>query len=159
MSVEQRQRLSEQLRGWVAKTIGELLARIPDEDFARWIAAGARSQRGRQLLREGVRSSFARAMDVRIGRPSRWLPADATERIAGAVAPALWTWIVEQLPELVLQLDVEAMVERKVQGFSVERLEEIVRGVTERELRTIIRLGYLLGAVIGLITFGVSRVW
>jgi uncharacterized membrane protein YheB (UPF0754 family) len=49
------------------------------------------------------------------------------------------------------------MVERKVLGFSTQRIEEIIRGVTERELRMIVRLGYLLGAVIGVATFAVSR--
>jgi uncharacterized membrane protein YheB (UPF0754 family) len=45
------------------------------------------------------------------------------------------------------------MVERKVLGFSTQRIEEIIRHVTERELKLIVRLGYVLGAVIGLVTY------
>jgi uncharacterized membrane protein YheB (UPF0754 family) len=41
------------------------------------------------------------------------------------------------------------MVERKVLGFSTQRVEEIVRGVTQRELNLIVQLGYVLGAAIG----------
>ena len=33
------------------------------------------------------------------------------------------------------------------------RIEEIIRGVTQRELNLIVNLGYLLGAVIGTMTF------
>jgi uncharacterized membrane protein YheB (UPF0754 family) len=39
------------------------------------------------------------------------------------------------------------------------RMEEIVRRVTDRELRLIVRLGYLLGAVIGVILVVVDGVF
>jgi uncharacterized membrane protein YheB (UPF0754 family) len=48
------------------------------------------------------------------------------------------------------------MVEQKVLGFSVERMEEIIRNVTERELRLIVQLGYVLGGIVGLAAFGVN---
>jgi uncharacterized membrane protein YheB (UPF0754 family) len=35
-------------------------------------------------------------------------------------------------------------------------VEDLIRGVTERELRLIVRLGYVLGAVIGLISAGIG---
>jgi len=41
-------------------------------------------------------------------------------------------------------------VEEKVLNFPTARMEEIVRKVTERELRLIVRLGYVLGAFIGM---------
>jgi uncharacterized membrane protein YheB (UPF0754 family) len=49
------------------------------------------------------------------------------------------------------------MVEQKVLGFSVQRMEEIIRGVTERELRLIVQLGYVLGALVGGVAFAVNR--
>jgi uncharacterized membrane protein YheB (UPF0754 family) len=49
------------------------------------------------------------------------------------------------------------MVEQKVLGFSTERMEEIIRGVTQRELEMIVRLGYLLGAMVGLLAFGINQ--
>ena len=36
--------------------------------------------------------------------------------------------------------------------YPTERLEELIRGVTDRELRLIVRIGYGLGAVIGLVS-------
>ena len=54
---------------------------------------------------------------------------------------------------MVEKLNVPEMVEQKVLGFSTQRMEEIVRGVTERELKLIVRLGYVLGAVVGVVAF------
>ncbi len=91
-----------------------------------------------------------------MGRPSDWLPEGSTDRIASQLAPVLWQWIQEQLPEVVAQVDVQNMVEQKVLGFSLQRIEEIVRNTTQRELNLIVRLGYLLGAIVGAMAYAVS---
>jgi uncharacterized membrane protein YheB (UPF0754 family) len=57
------------------------------------------------------------------------------------------------VPVVVSQLSVREMVEQKVMGFSVQRMEEIIRGVTQRELDLIVRLGYFLGGLVGVIAF------
>ena len=82
---------------------------------------------------------------------------DAPRRIAAAAGPVIWDWIDEQLPELVKKLDVQTMVERKVMAFSVERVEEILLMVIEKELRMIIIAGYVLGALVGAVTFGIQK--
>ncbi len=73
-------------------------------------------------------------------------------------APALWSWILTQVPILVQRFDIQAMVERKVLAFSTERVEELIRGVIERELKVIVRLGWVLGAFIGLMSLPVKLV-
>jgi uncharacterized membrane-anchored protein YjiN (DUF445 family) len=82
---------------------------------------------------------------------------DAPRRLAAAAAPVIWDWIDEQIPELVKKLDVQSMVERKVMAFSVERVEEILLMVIEKELRMIIIAGYVLGALVGALTFGLQK--
>jgi uncharacterized membrane protein YheB (UPF0754 family) len=82
---------------------------------------------------------------------------DAGRKLAHATAPHIWEWIHAQLPVLVQRLDVQAMVERKVMAFSVDRVEEILRSVIDNELRMIIITGYVLGGFIGLGTFFLSR--
>jgi uncharacterized membrane-anchored protein YjiN (DUF445 family) len=82
---------------------------------------------------------------------------DAPRRLAAAAAPVIWDWIDEQIPELVKKLDVQSMVERKVMAFSVERVEEILLMVIEKELRMIILAGYVLGAIVGAASFGLQR--
>lgn len=82
---------------------------------------------------------------------------DAGRKLAHSTAPLIWEWIHAQLPSLVQRLDVQAMVERKVMAFSVDRVEEILRSVIDNELRLIIITGYVLGGLIGMVTFGLSR--
>jgi uncharacterized membrane protein YheB (UPF0754 family) len=65
--------------------------------------------------------------------------------------------VQDQLPELIKKLDVQAMVERKVMAFSVDRVEEILRNVIQNELNLIITTGYVLGGLIGVCTFGLQR--
>ncbi|HUR91884.1 MAG TPA: DUF445 family protein [Gemmatimonadaceae bacterium] len=80
----------------------------------------------------------------------------APDRIAGAMAPIIWTWIHDQLPSLVQRLDIQQMVEKKVMAFSIERVEELLRSVIQNELTLIVVLGYVFGAVVGVMTFGLS---
>jgi len=82
---------------------------------------------------------------------------EAPARLAASAAPVIWEWIHDQLPELIKKLDVQAMVERKVMAFSVERVEEILRGVIQNELNLIIITGYVLGGLIGVCTFGLQK--
>jgi uncharacterized membrane protein YheB (UPF0754 family) len=82
---------------------------------------------------------------------------EAPARLAAAAAPVIWDWIDEQIPELVKKLDVKAMVERKVIAFSVERVEEILLMVIEKELRMIIIAGYVLGALVGVLSYGLQK--
>jgi uncharacterized membrane-anchored protein YjiN (DUF445 family) len=82
---------------------------------------------------------------------------NAPSRLAAAAAPVIWDWIDEQIPELVKKLDVRSMVERKVMAFSVERVEEILLMVIEKELRMIIIAGYVLGALVGAASFGIQK--
>lgn len=160
---------TDRTRGFVERTVAEALGRaerrswgdvldaIGEETVVRWLIEAARSPRAHTLVAEGASTGAVALLDRPIGRPARFLPPDAVARLAAAAGPALWGWIEEQLPRLVEQLNIQAMVERKVLGFSTARIEEIIRGVTERELKMIVRLGYVLGAIIGLITFSVGQ--
>ena len=83
---------------------------------------------------------------------------EAPARLAASAAPVIWEWIYQQLPELVKKLDVQAMVERKVIAFSVDRVEEILRNVIQNELNLIITTGFVLGGLIGVCTFVIQKV-
>lgn len=141
------------------RTWGDLLAPLEDETVVGWLRDAARGPRTRELLTDGTRAALRGALARPIGRPGRWLPPDTAPRVASVVAPALWDWIQSQVPALVQRIDIEGMVERKVLGFSTQRIEEIIRSVTQKELELIVNLGYVLGAMIGVVTFGVSRLF
>ncbi len=139
------------------RTWGDLTEALPDDTIAGWIQDAARAPRTATLVADAVRGALRGVLDRPIGRPGRWLPADTTGRLTLVVAPALWEWLQAQVPVLIERLEIEAMVERKVLGFSTNRIEEIILGVTQKELNLIVRLGYLLGALIGVMTFGIAR--
>jgi uncharacterized membrane protein YheB (UPF0754 family) len=155
----------ERTRAFVERTIREALGRagsrtwssvldaIGEDAVVKWVIEGARSKRLHQLAAEGASTGAKALLDRPIGRPARFFADDASTRLAAMAGPAIWNWLETQLPRFVEQLDIPAMVERKVLGFSTARIEEIIRGVTQRELTMIVNLGYLLGAMIGVLTF------
>ena len=51
-------------------------------------------------------------------------------------------------------LDVPKLVENKVAGFAIEKLEKLILEVASRELRAIVVLGGVLGVLIGLAQVG-----
>ncbi len=75
------------------------------------------------------------------------------------MSPAIWNWIESQIPAVVERLHVQQMVERKVLDFDQDRLEQLIRGVIDRELRLIIRTGYILGGLIAVALFGLTHLF
>lgn len=159
---ETREFLIEKLRGGMGKaaagTWGDLLRRIPPEKVAAGVIAAARSEPARRAYHETADRLMREILDRPIGRPAAWLPEGAAGRIEKVLADPLWDWIQRQVPHVVATLDVARRVEDKVMEFPVKRMEDLVRRVTERELRLIVRLGYLLGAMIGGILVALNAV-
>ena len=87
------------------------------------------------------------------------MPPDAPARLRHTLADPLWEWMQRQVPVVVSRLSVQELVEQKVLGFSTARMEELIRNVTQRELTLIVRLGYVLGAMVGLLAWGIDAVF
>lgn len=136
---------------------GEVLAYVPSERAGEAIANGLRSEGGRAWVADVVQRAVTKLLAQPIRRPADWLGEDTTAAIRQGIADSAWGWVQTQVPRVVEKLELPQMVEQKVLGFSTERMEEIVRGVTQRELEMIVRLGYLLGAFVGLMAFGINR--
>ena len=152
------ERLDQALRSAEQRTWGDLLHHLPPDRAAQWVADAARTPRLRGWVRDGTAATLDALLDRRIGRPAAVLPPDSVDRLTTALSPALWDWIEVKVPEIVAQVDVQSIVEQKVLGFSLQRIEEIVRATTQRELDLIIRLGYVLGAGVGALAYVVSLI-
>ncbi|MEE9179525.1 MAG: DUF445 family protein, partial [Vicinamibacteria bacterium] len=150
------EKVDSALRRAEKNTVGEVIKKIPPKDAAEWTSATVASDRVRTWIEEGARAALNALLEKPIGRPADRLPAGSIDRIITALSSILWKWIQEQVPQLVAQVDIQTMVEEKVAGFSLERTEQIIRGTTERELQLIVRLGYVLGAVVGATAYVVS---
>jgi uncharacterized membrane protein YheB (UPF0754 family) len=138
------------------RTWGDLLRHVPPDRVADALVGAARSERARAFYRDGAGRVVDLILEREIGRIADHLPADAVDRVERAVAPPLWRWILEQVPSIAQRVDIAKKVEDKILEFPTKKVEDLIRGVTERELRLIVRLGYVLGAVIGLISAGIG---
>jgi len=148
--------LTTERRTGIAGKAAGIAAGIIDDVIVKWALRAARSERARGMAVEAVRGAGVALLDRPIGRLGRWLPDDMSRRLVANAAPAVWEQIIEKLPALLETVDIPAMVERKVLGFSTQRVEDLVRGVTQRELNLIVRLGYVLGGAIGAAQFAVE---
>ena len=138
------------------RTWGDVLEAVPPDRMARFLAEALAAEPGRRWLEDSVGQVASALLERPIGRPSAWLGTDTTAALRDALSAAAWTWLQEQIPRVVEQIRVPEMVEQKVLGFSTQRMEEIVRTVTQRELDLIVRLGYVLGGLVGVIAFLIS---
>jgi uncharacterized membrane protein YheB (UPF0754 family) len=142
-----------------ARTWGEVLERVPPERVASWLVSAARSEAAGKVYREAVHRLAATLLDRPIGTPARWLPEGAPDRIEGALGDPVWEWLQTQVPDVVHRLNVARRVEEKVLEFPTPKMEELVRKVTDRELKLIVRLGYVLGAAIGVLLVGINALF
>jgi hypothetical protein len=132
-----------------ARTWGEVLDRVPPARISAALVTAARTESARRVIDAGAQRLVTRMLERPIGTPSHWLPEDAPARLQAALGDPIWEWLQTQVPTVVDRLDVARRVEEKVLHFPTARMEEIVRRVTDKELKLIVRLGYLLGAIIG----------
>ena len=140
------------------RTWGEALDLVPAERLAAAAGEALATERGRRWVEDAVRRVAASLLARPLGRPAEWLEPEAVARLRAGVRDAAWRSVQAQIPGVVGRLKVEEMVEQKVLGFSTERMEGIVRDVSQRELDLIVRLGYVLGALVGLAAFGINLV-
>jgi hypothetical protein len=140
------------------RTWGDLLGRLSPDSVADILVAAARTEEARAAYREVVDRGIRLALDRPIGRPADLLGDEAVDRIRDAVQEPLWRWLQDQVPAVAQRVDIAGKVEKKILDYPMARVEELVRSVTERELRLIIYLGYFLGAAIGLTLVAVQAV-
>ncbi len=132
-----------------ARTWGEVLEKVPSDKLSRWLVSAARSEAAANLYRRSGEKILDALLDRPIGTPADWLPPEAPRRIEAAIGDPLWSWLQTQVPDVVHRINVAERVEEKVLNYPTAKMEELVKRVTDRELRLIVRLGYVLGAFIG----------
>ncbi len=143
------EKLETALEGVGARTWGEVLEKLPRDRVAEWLISGARSEAAETLCREVATRLSSSLPDRSIGTPANWLPEGSARKLEEAMSDPVWEWLQTQVPAVIEQIDIAARVEQKVLEFPAEKMEELVRKVTHKELRIIVRLGYVLGGIIG----------
>ena len=149
-------KLDQALQTAEGRTWGDLLKYVPPEQAADWVAEAVRDPKMHDWIAEGARTALTSLLNRRIGRPASLLPEGGVEQIGDRLSPVLWDWTQRQIPIVLETIDVQKMVEEKVLGFSLVRIEEIVRTTTQRELDVIVRFGWVLGAIVGLAAYAIQ---
>ncbi len=72
-------------------------------------------------------------------------------QLTHTVSKIIKTFLSEKSEELLAVLDIQAIVQKQVESMKVEELEELVMYVMENELKAVINLGAVIGALIGMI--------
>ncbi len=141
------------------RTWGEVLEKVPPETLSRWLASAARSDAVLSLLRRWADRMTDTLLDRPIGKPADWLPPKVPQRIEAAIGDPLWGWLQTQVPDVVHRINVADRVEEKVLNFPTAKMEELIKRVTDREMKLIVRLGYVLGAVVGSVLVVMNLFW
>ena len=139
------------------RTWGDVFAAIPPAQMAELAAGAVGGEEGRRAVEAAVRGLADRLLEQPIGRPAAWLGADATATLRREMSRVSWAWIETQIPLVVQQIRVEEIIEQKVNALPIQRVEQIIRDVSQRELDLIIRVGYVLGGLFGLCAFWLGR--
>jgi uncharacterized membrane protein YheB (UPF0754 family) len=150
------EKLSGLLETAHGRTWGDLLRHIPTERAADALVTAARSERAREIYHDAAVRSVDWILERPIGRMADKLGEDSAQRAERALSEPLWRWIQEQVPSIAQRVDIAGRVEQKIREFPMPQLESIIRGVTERELKLIVKLGYVLGGLIGAVSAGIA---
>lgn len=150
------ERLQATLRAAENRTWGDLFRHLPPGRIADTLVEAVRSERAAGLYRDAASHLISRILDRPMGRLADHLPPDAVDRVEERIGEPVWGWIESQIPGIANRIDVQSQIEGKILEFPMEKVEELIRSVTERELQLIIRFGYILGAVIGTVSAALS---
>lgn len=154
--------LLDQLEGALGR-LGErswadVLRVVPADRVAGWLAVGLRSEAGQALFESIAEPVADRILNTPIGRLDRFLGTDAAVRLADSLGPPTWDWVARQVPEVAGKIKIADRISAKIEGFPLEQIEGLVRDISQRELDLIVRLGYVLGGLIGTILVLVTMV-
>ncbi len=136
----------------------EVLRILPADKIGSWLAVGLRSEPGHAMFDSIAVSLTDRLLERPIGQLSRFLREDAALRVADSLAPQAWEWVSRQVPEVAGRIRIADRIEEKIEGFPLPEVERLLREISQRELDLIIRLGYILGAIIGVILVVVTEI-
>ena len=128
---------------------GELVRLVPAQRVGPWLSAGLSSDTGRELYGEARDRVIDRLLHHPVGALGGPGSEETARQVSDALSEPVWDWISSKVPEVAARVRVAERVEDKILEFPLTEVERLIREVSGRELNLIVRLGYLLGAVIG----------
>lgn len=124
---------------------------VPAHRLGGWLGSILQSDAGTSLYERFRSGTVDRILALPLGSLGRYGREGAADRLAETLVEPVWEWISAKIPEVAANVRVAERVEEKIVKFPLNELERLIRSVTQRELNLIVRLGYVLGAGIGLV--------
>ncbi|WP_232698856.1 DUF445 domain-containing protein [Brevibacillus daliensis] len=122
----------------------------PTGDFILLLGTEGRKELQELLFRNGEKAGLAL-----LDRPISLVVSHFEERIVTMWGPRLARLVTKKLEDNVERLfdsiQIKEIVTKQVEGFPLERLEEMIIGISGKEFRMITILGFVLGGIIGLV--------
>jgi uncharacterized membrane protein YheB (UPF0754 family) len=128
---------------------GEVVRLVPADRVGGWLASGLASESGSELYADARDRIVERLLHQPIGALHGAGSEDAARRVSEALRDPVWEWISGKIPEVAARVRVAERVEEKIIEYPLDEIESMIRDVSGRELNLIVRLGYVLGALIG----------
>jgi uncharacterized membrane protein YheB (UPF0754 family) len=119
------------------------------ERLAAWLQQALISSPIRETVRERVKSMVSVAKATPIGRPGRWVTPAMRDDATGFMADAVTEAIRERLADFAEQSGLWDIVRDTINQYSDRKLEEVIRGIANKELVHITMIGGVIGAVVG----------
>lgn len=152
--------ISRSIAGEVAsllqeKVKGTILAHMVDEKLLSALQEALAELIQRKLAERGpelARKEIGNAMEQLLDTPLNELTAPCHTRVddvAALVTRAYRMVLCDHLERVLSAVDVSAIVEARVRSFSSAQLEALIFGMMNRELKAIVWLGGVLGALMG----------
>lgn len=83
---------------------------------------------------------------------------EQVENIKSAVLKFYKNTINEQLPRIMDTINLQQMVENKIKEMEVKEMEDLIFGIMDKELKSIVYLGALLGFFMGFVTLALNQI-
>ncbi len=139
------------------RTWGDVLRAVRPERVATFAAGALTGEQGRRTVETLITNVVDRLLEQPLGRPAEWIGPEMTLSLRQGVIDEAWTWVQAQIPRLVQQIQVREIIEQKVNDLPIERVENLIRDVSQKELDLIVKIGYVLGGVFGFGAFWLGR--
>jgi uncharacterized membrane protein YheB (UPF0754 family) len=148
---------SRALEALERRTWGEVLSGVRAEKVAAFAATTLAGEQGQRVVEMLVRGLADRLLDQPIGRPAEWIGPQMTTTLREGLVEEAWKWVQAQIPRLVQQIRVQEIIEQKVNDLPIERVERLIRDVSQKELDLIVKIGYVLGGIFGFGAFWLGK--
>lgn len=134
------QLLADELNKLMNKKVGQVTESIGQDTLDEAI---------QQVVRKSI--PFDEMLDTPMKVYMQNLQDDVIEEKLTRVVGQVLQRLSEQIPVIMEQLELAKMVEKEVSSFPLERVEELVLAISNKEFKLITYLGFLLGGIIGIV--------